>query len=141
MILGGQRGVTFEFCASVASALDMPPDDVMRKAKLLPPAKSDSDAPRTAEENVLVQLFRRLSDQARQAVVAVARSLANQIADAAETDGAGPQSAKEQLAFDMVRDLDRLSEDDQRRVYDLMRRLQGDANFERGEREEDPNSA
>lgn len=50
----------FEFCIAVAKALDLPPDYVMRKAGLLPPAPAE-----TEQTERLLYLFNQLPQDRR----------------------------------------------------------------------------
>ena len=62
MVLSGKTSPTWEFCAGVAQALGQPPEDVFRRAGLLPPvpdpegARALYDLARNLDQDKLKQL-------------------------------------------------------------------------------------
>ena len=130
-VLNGQRNPGFEFCVGVARAFELSPEVVLRRAGLLPPLPDE-----VAFERDLVRAFRQLSHQARAAILETVRSLAARVgsgsvvAEERAPYDVGPRTVQERLAYDMAEDLSRLSEEDQRRVFDLMRRLRGSSEAE-----------
>lgn len=136
MVMSGKRNPGFDFCVGVANALEVRPETVLRQAGLLP-----SEPPEVAEETGLLVVFRGLPQRLRQVVVEMVNSLARAqragdlglAEDRVAYETYEPRTFTERVAIGLARDLERLSEDDQRRVYDLMRRLRGDDRAESGE--------
>jgi transcriptional regulator with XRE-family HTH domain len=124
MVMGGQRNPGFEFCVSVAGALELPPENVLRRAGLLP-----AIPPAAEGEREVVTLFRRLSGELREAALAVLRNLVaigGERADDEPLDPYRPRTFAERQAYAFAQDIQVLGPEDQRRVYDLMKRLRGD---------------
>lgn len=69
MVLNGQHGPGFEFCAGIAKALNVPPELVMRKAGILPELPAEVDQQQLA---MLTDYYRRLSPRVREELVAYA---------------------------------------------------------------------
>lgn len=63
----------FEFCIGVAKALDLPPEFVMRKAGLLPPAPTQNE-----KTERLLYLFDQLSERDRDNLLMIASALLDQ---------------------------------------------------------------
>jgi len=130
MVINQKRNPGFDFCVSVANALEVRPEVVLRQAGLLPP-----EPPEVEEEAGLLAAFRRLSRQARYAVVEMARNLmpVNPEDDLAKDgyEAHRPRTLKERVAAGLADDLAELSPEDRDRVYDLMKRLRGDKDTDR----------
>jgi len=128
-VLSLQQNPGLGFCIGVARAFDIPPEDVLRLAGLLPPLP-----PAVKEEREIVRLIRSIGVQAREVVMAQLRALAgvppapaNQVAEeraAYQVDE--PRTLPERLAQDIAQQLSTMPPEDQNRVIDLMRRLSGD---------------
>ena len=124
MVMGGQRNPGFEFCVSVASAFDVPPEQVLRRAGLLPAVPAEVEG-----EHELVGLFRRLSGELREAALAVVRNLVaigGGWSGDEPLDPYRPRTFAERQAYGFAQEIQVLGPEDQRRVYDLMKRLRGD---------------
>jgi transcriptional regulator with XRE-family HTH domain len=121
-VVTGKQIPGLEFCKGVARALDIPADRLLRLAGHLPPMPEA-----VAEEQEAIRLFRTLSAQMRGVALLVLRALQGGTPPSAST---GPRTIVERMAQEMARDLEALPPDDQRRVFDLMKRLRGDRGAE-----------
>ncbi len=132
MILSRQKNPGLDFCIGVARALDLPPEDILRRAALLPPLP-----PAVSEEREILRLVRSIGGQARHTAMTMLRALAGapQPASQPATDVARenratyqadqPRTPVDRLAYDIAQQLNTMTPDDQNRVIDLMRRLSG----------------
>lgn len=75
LVLSGQRGISTDFCIKVARALNLPTNDVLRRAgfSTVPDAQADL----SADEAELVAAYRRLSPDMRGRAVAILQVLAD----------------------------------------------------------------
>jgi transcriptional regulator with XRE-family HTH domain len=121
-VLTGKQIPGLQFCKHVALALDVPADRLLRLAGHLPPMPEA-----VSEEQEAVRLFRTLSAQMRGVALSVLRALQGGTPQAAPTE---PRRYIERMAQEMARDLEALPPDDQRRVFDLMKRLRRDRGAE-----------
>lgn len=69
-ILSGTRGIGPDMAVSIANALKLPPVDVFRKAKLLPPSPDESEELREA-----MHLFEQLPSSDQERVLLFMRAL------------------------------------------------------------------
>lgn len=128
MVMTKRRPVTFEFCKAVADALDMPPEQVLRRAGLLDPL-----LPEVELEDEVINLLRGLSRSARHVVLKTLRLLAAEPSFAetgASYESHRPPAFSEQQVLSIAQDLEALSPEDRKLVFSFMKRL-------RGEHEED----
>jgi hypothetical protein len=129
-VLTGKQVPGLEFCKGVAQALDMRTEELLRLAGHLPPVPAP-----VVEEREALRLLRGLSGPMRGVALSLLRALdrsgpgaARDDQAAAEGDAAArrPRSLTERLAHEIAADLETMPQDDQRRVFDLMKRLRGD---------------
>lgn len=119
----------YDVCMGIARALGEQPETVLRRAGLLP-----SLPPEVDREREVVGLFRRLSEDAREAIMATMRNLLGlparrQASDpgvAYSTRANEPRTVIEWMAYQIAEGIDELPEEDVRRLFDLMKRLRGD---------------
>jgi len=71
MVLNRKSNPGFDFCTSVARALGLPPEQILRRAGLLRPLP-----PPVAEEEEIVSILRSLTASTRRTVIAMLRGLA-----------------------------------------------------------------
>lgn len=71
MVISGQKGIGWEFCLGIARALGYPPEDVLRRAGLLPPIPA-----RVQDEQEMLGIWRMLSDVQRRTILVMLRALA-----------------------------------------------------------------
>lgn len=71
MVISGQKGIGWEFCLGIARALGYPPEDVLRRAGLLPPIPA-----RVQDEQEMLGIWRTLSDLQRRTILVMMRALA-----------------------------------------------------------------
>lgn len=57
-VINGKYSVTFDFCAGIAKALNMPAEDVFRRAGLLPPAPTISNE----KVQIIIDLARNMPE-------------------------------------------------------------------------------
>lgn len=88
-------------CKAIATALEMEPEDVQRRAGLLDPV-----LPAVAEEDELIRILRGLRDEPRRTVAAMLRGLARRPALNDSRPGYGPLSEDEQQLVSICRQLD-----------------------------------
>ena len=74
VISGGNPGV--DFCHAIARALDIPPENVFRRAGLLP-----SESEQSEQAKLVLYLFERLSSGDRRTVLTIIRSILEQETD------------------------------------------------------------
>jgi len=125
-VLNETRNAGPDVCRRLARALNVPPEQILRQAGHLPPA-----SPEIEQEEEAVHLLRGLTEQARSYAISILRALAgvqpapaNQVSEqraAYHVDQSG--TSTEQLAHEIVQQLDTMTPEDQTRVIDLMRRL------------------
>ena len=133
-VLTGKQVPGLEFCKGVAEALDVRTEELLQQAGHLPPMPAP-----VVEEREALRLLRGLSGPMRGVALSLLRALdsnANASHAGAGLAGAGragaadpsprPSSLTERLAFEIAQDLETMPETDQRRVFDLMKRLRGD---------------
>lgn len=66
-VLNSQREVTFDFCAAIARAFDLPAIEVFRKAELLPPRSTTAEA--------VAEIVSQLEDANQAIILHIARAL------------------------------------------------------------------
>jgi transcriptional regulator with XRE-family HTH domain len=115
-VLTGKQIPGLEFCKGVAQALDVRTEELLQRAGHLPPMPEP-----VVEEREALRLLRGLNGPMRGVALSLLRALDGS-ADAAPR----PRSLTERLAFEIAADLESMPVDDQRRVFDLMKRLRGD---------------
>jgi transcriptional regulator with XRE-family HTH domain len=126
-VLTGKQVPGLEFCKGVAQALGVPAEELLRLAGHLPAMPAP-----VVEEREALRLLRGLNGPMRGVALSLLRALDNSAAGdvgaAGEDAGAAPQplSLTERLAYEIAADLETMPVDDQRRVFDLMKRLRGD---------------
>jgi transcriptional regulator with XRE-family HTH domain len=125
-VLTGKQVPGLEFCKGVAKALDMQPEEMLRLAGHLPPMPEP-----VVEEREAVRLLRALPGPMRGVALSLLRALGRSnagesVASAGQEPLPQPRSLTERLAFEIAQDLETMPPDDQRRVFDLMKRLRGD---------------
>jgi transcriptional regulator with XRE-family HTH domain len=127
-VLTGKQIPGLEFCKGVARALGGRAEELLRLAGHLPPMPAP-----VVEEREALRLLRGLSDPMRGVALSLLRALESSAAEEAAA-AAGkdteepprPLSLAERLAIEIAQDLETMPPDDQRRVFDLMKRLRGD---------------
>ena len=141
-VLTGKQIPGLEFCKGVASALDLRTEELLSLAGHLPPMPEP-----VVEEQEALRLLRGLNRPMRGVALSLLRALRSSAPEgsaAGEGDAAnaasagveptpGPRSLTERMAYDIAQGLESMPPDDQRRVFDLMKRLRG----ERGAGERD----
>jgi transcriptional regulator with XRE-family HTH domain len=127
-VLTGKQIPGLEFCKGVARALDLRTEELLQRAGHLPSMPEP-----VVEEQEALRLLRGLSGPMRGVALSLLRALdGSSSGDDTGTGSAGaestprPQSLTERLAFEIAADLETMPVDDQRRVFDLMKRLRGD---------------
>jgi len=133
-VLAGQNPGA-DFCIGIARGLGLIPEDVLRRAGILPPLP-----PAVAEEREVVGLLRRLGASMRETAVAILRTLAGQPPEMytlrergaryAPPDEEDPAHAL--AAEQLARQLMNLRAEDQQKVIELMERLQAQVEGETG---------
>ena len=118
-VLTGKQIPGLEFCKGVAQALDLRAEELLRRAGHLPPMPEP-----VVEEREALRLLRGLNRPMRSVALSLLRALDGSAAEAEATPR--PRSLTERLAFEIAADLESMPPDDQRRVFDLMKRLRGD---------------
>ena len=124
MVASGVQEPSFEFCLGVAKAFDLPPDQVLRRAGLLPSLPPEAEA-----EDQAISLFRRIPAALRQVALATLRAFAG--LDVGDIPGdlppnRRPRTHRERQAYLLEQELQHLSPEDQDLVFSFMRRLRGD---------------
>jgi transcriptional regulator with XRE-family HTH domain len=100
--ISGKTKPTWNFCASIAEALAMPPIEVFRIARLLPPLP-----PQTAAHRQLIEAITRLNENDAQLVLRVVASLSQQHLLLREKESAqpkGPGASHEKVALSLTPD-------------------------------------
>lgn len=133
-IMSLQRGAGPVTCTAIAHAFDVLPEEIFRRAGLLPPLP-----PAVEEEKEAVTILRRLSDQVRQTAIAILRTLPTELAQTSPTFtvtefhppyqaeyNEQPRTMIEQMAYEIAEGIKELPEEDAHRIFDLMKRLRGD---------------
>ena len=127
-VLTGKQIPGPEFCKGVAQALGMRTEELLQRAGHLPPIPEP-----VVEEQEALRLLRGLSGPMRGVALSVLRALDGSAADSGTSAGSAsaeaaprPLSLTERLAFEIAADLETMPVEDQRRVFDLMKRLRGD---------------
>jgi transcriptional regulator with XRE-family HTH domain len=129
-VLTGKQVPGLEFCKGAARALGMRTEELLSLAGHLPPLPAP-----VVEEREALRLLRGLSEPMRGVALSLLRALdrSGQAAPGREAGSveAGepepkPRSLTERLALEIAQDLETMPQDDQRRVFDLMKRLRGD---------------
>jgi transcriptional regulator with XRE-family HTH domain len=134
-VLTGKQVPGLEFCKGAAQALGMRTEELLSLAGHLPPLPAP-----VVEEREALRLLRGLSGPMRDVALSLLRALDSSGPVAAGrgtagrkagSDGGGepvprPRSLTERLALEIAQDLETMPQDDQRRVFDLMKRLRGD---------------
>ena len=118
-VLTGKQIPGLEFCKGVARALDLRTEELLQRAGHLPPMPEP-----VVEEQEALRLLRGLNGPMRGVALSLLRALDGSMAGSGAAPG--PQSLTERLAFEIAADLETMPVDDQRRVFDLMKRLRGD---------------
>jgi len=127
-VLTGKQIPGLEFCKGVARALDVRTEELLQRAGHLPPMPEP-----VVEEQEALRLLRGLSRPMRGVALSLLRALNGSTTAGSASAGSTtaeptprPQSLAERLAFEIAADLETMPVDDQRRVFDLMKRLRGD---------------
>ena len=123
-VLTGKQIPGLEFCKGVAKALDVRTEELLEQAGHLPPMPAP-----VVEEREALRLLRGLSGPMRGVALSLLRALGSNAragASPAADPPLRPSSLSERLAIQIARDLETMPPDDQRRVFDLMKRLRGD---------------
>ena len=120
-VLTGKQIPGLEFCKGVARALDLRPEELLRQAGHLPPVSEP-----VAEEREALRLLRGLNGPMRGVALSLLRALDSSATGSAPArPDPHPRSLTERLAAEIAADLETMPVDDQRRVFDLMKRLRG----------------
>lgn len=120
-VISGRSNPGADFCISIARALGEPPEHILRLAGILPPLP-----PSVAGERETLTYFRHLDERLRPAILATLRNLSHgsAIAERREPyDVDQPRTITEHIARILARDLETLTADDQRQVFDLINQL------------------
>ena len=129
-VLTGKQIPGLEFCKGVAKALGVRTEELLQRAGHLPPMPEP-----VVEEREALRLLRGLSGPMRGVALSLLHALDSSVggADTGGESAAGdgeiaprPLSLTERLALEIAQDLETMPQDDQRRVFDLMKRLRGD---------------
>ena len=127
-VLTGKQIPGLEFCKGVAQALDVRTVELLQRAGHLPPMPEP-----VVEEQEALRLLRGLNGPMRGVALSLLRALDGSVARAGAGAGSAdaepasqPRSLTERMAFEIAADLETMPVDDQRRVFDLMKRLRGD---------------
>lgn len=127
-VLTGKQIPGLEFCKGVAKALGVRPEELLQRAGHLPPMPTP-----VVEEREALRLLRGLSGPMRGVALSLLRALDRNGGDGQAGGGKTraepapkPPSLTERLAIEIAQDLETMPVDDQRRVFDLMKRLRGD---------------
>jgi len=126
-VLTGKQIPGLEFCKGVARALGMRTEELLQRAGHLPPMPEP-----VIEEQEALRLLRGLNGPMRGVALSLLRALNGSTTAGSASIGTAtapasrPQSLAERLAFEIAADLETMPVDDQRRVFDLMKRLRGD---------------
>jgi len=125
-VLNDRTNPGCDFCISVARALHVPPEDLLRMAGILP-----SLPPAVASEREATTLYRRLPEQIRDVILATMRNLLGltprPAAYAVNESGQAydqPQTASERLAYQIAQGMEDMPPEDQQELLDFMERLQ-----------------
>lgn len=124
-IMNQRKNPGYDVCVGIARALEIPPENVLRRAGLLPALP-----PEVEEEREMVALARRLSGQARQVILTTMRSLLGMAARPPQEAVSEPPAADEAagplhewLAAQLARQLSQMRPEDQQRVFDVMKEI------------------
>jgi transcriptional regulator with XRE-family HTH domain len=117
----GSQKPGLRFCVRVAGALHLPPEDVLRRAGLLPPLP-----PPVREEQEAVVLLRRLTPESRGAVLMQLRAMTASQAPAAGDDQPARTAAEadEQLEEQLLEEFRHLPDEWQAAAIEEIERLQ-----------------
>jgi len=125
VLAGDAPGV--DFCNAIARGLQVPPEEVLRKAGHLPAVPAEVE-----DEREVIGLYRRLEQPVRRSMVETMRSLLGlrvprrTMPEEQVDDDPAPQTLSEHLAARMDRELARMHPDNAELVLELMERLRGD---------------
>jgi hypothetical protein len=86
--MSGQRKPGPEFCTSVASALQVPPEGVFRRAGLLPPKPEETPTSRE-----LLYMFMQLDDQDQERILSITRTFLEEKKERVIIGGEEPAAA------------------------------------------------
>jgi len=122
-IITKSRGPGLEACVGIARAFHLPPEDVLRRAGLLPPLP-----PAVDNERALITLFRQLTGDTQHTVLTILSALAGRrppdtIAESRTAYQTEPHTFPEYVAARLEHDLRALPLEDQQKIFDLMRQL------------------
>ena len=128
-VLTGKQIPGLEFCKGVAKALGIHAEELLQRAGHLPPMPTP-----VVEEREALRLLRGFSGSMRGVALSLLRALDSSATGPAASRAGGessepaprPPSLTERLAIEIAADLETMPVDDQRRVFDLMKRLRGD---------------
>jgi transcriptional regulator with XRE-family HTH domain len=120
-VLTGKQIPGLEFCKGVARALDVRTEELLQRAGHLPPMPEP-----VVEEREALRLLRGLNGSMRGVALSLLRALDSSTAGDSAEAAPKPLSLTERLAAEIAADLETMPVDDQRRVFDLMKRLRGD---------------
>lgn len=115
-VLNGTRGPGIEFCVGIGRAFGMPPEQVLRKAKLLPPASDDFE-----EKETVLSILGKLSWSSRQTVLGMLRGLARN--QGILTEPGVPYDAEDPTTGELVRLFGELPEDWKDAALEQVRQL------------------
>lgn len=125
-VMAGRHNPGLDFCKGIAHAFDERPERVLRLARLLPAVP-----PAVEEEEEVIRLLRRLSDQVRTSAIAMLQGLAGMsrartqaVSEPVATYEAEPRTVSEWLAKQIEEGLETMPLEDQQAVFDFMKRLQ-----------------
>jgi hypothetical protein len=100
MIATGRNRPGFEFCVSVARALGEPPEDILRRAGLLPAL-----SPAVAEEREIIAILRNQSPTTRRMLLSMLRGLAHRGTSTTEPEPGGELRSSDRELLEAFRDL------------------------------------
>jgi transcriptional regulator with XRE-family HTH domain len=116
----GSQKPGLRFCVQVAAAFSLPPEDVLRRAGLLPPLPLP-----VREEQEAVVLFRQLTPESRSAVLMQLRAMTASLPPAGDEDlPDGAQEADEELEEQLLEEFRHLPEEWQAAAIEEIERLQ-----------------
>ena len=107
------------FCLGIARGLNLPPEEVMRRAGILP-----SLPPEVAEEREVIRIVRELSRQLRQSALAMLRGLAGVTRQSHQSAEEQPETLKDNAAWKLHQRFEAMPPEHQEQIITLMDRLE-----------------
>ena len=107
------------FCLGIARGLNLPPEEVMRRAGILP-----SLPPEVAEEKEVIRIVRELSRQLRRSALAMLRGLAGVTRQSHQSAEEQPKTLKDIAAWKLHQRFEAMPPEYQEQIIKLMDRLE-----------------